>query len=79
MEPGHGQLQQLGIRRMEQGNAHGAIEIWRQLLTLDPNDAGAHALLSMCLVDTKRLHAAELEAGLALAVIARSFGLMVSM
>ena len=67
MDPGFERLVQFGIQRMEQGDVRGAIEIWRQVLSQDPDHAPSHALLSLCLVDTKRLHAAELEAGLALA------------
>jgi len=45
---------------------HGAIETLRQALTLDADNAHAHALLAICLHDQKRLHAADYEARAAL-------------
>jgi Flp pilus assembly protein TadD len=45
---------------------HGAIETLRRALTLDADNAHAHALLAICLHDQKRLHAAEYEARAAL-------------
>lgn len=47
---------------------HGAIETLRQTLTLDADNAHAHALLAVCLHDQKRVHAAEYEARAALAL-----------
>lgn len=47
---------------------YGAIETLRQALTLDADNAHAHALLAVCLHDQKRLHAAEYEARAALAL-----------
>ncbi|HEY0683408.1 MAG TPA: tetratricopeptide repeat protein [Steroidobacter sp.] len=47
---------------------HGAIETLRQALTLDADNAHAHALLAICLHDQKRVHAAEYEARAALAL-----------
>ncbi|WP_116807592.1 tetratricopeptide repeat protein [Steroidobacter cummioxidans] len=47
---------------------HGAIETLRQALTLDADNAHAHALLAVCLHDQKRLHAADYEARAALAL-----------
>lgn len=47
-------------------NLYGAIETLRQALTLDADNAHAHALLAICLHDQKRLHAAEYEARAAL-------------
>ena len=35
-----------------------AIEYLRRALAEDPNDDSAHAYLSLCLLDSKRLHAA---------------------
>jgi Flp pilus assembly protein TadD len=60
------QLLALARRQMHIGNYAGAIEQLRQVLAVDPTDAGAHALLAMCLHATKRLHAAEYEAQQAL-------------
>ena len=60
------QLLALARRQMRIGNHAGAIEPLRQALAADPTDAGAHALLAMCLHATKRLHAAEYEAQQAL-------------
>ncbi len=56
----------LARRQMRIGNYIGAIEQLRQALAADPTDAGAHALLAVCLHATKRLHAAEYEAQQAL-------------
>ncbi len=50
----------------------GAVEALRRALTLDPDHPEAHALLSFCLIDQRRLHAAEHEANLALALDAES-------
>jgi len=54
------------VRRLEAGDPQGAIELFKKVLGHDPNDASVHALLALTLLSTKRLHAAELEAGLAL-------------
>jgi Flp pilus assembly protein TadD len=56
----------LARRQMRIGNYPGAIEQLRQALAADPTDAGAHALLAVCLHATKRLYAAEYEAQQAL-------------
>jgi tetratricopeptide (TPR) repeat protein len=53
-------------RLMLLGNRRGAIEALRALLAGDPDHALGHALLSLCLRDEKRLHAARHEARLAL-------------
>lgn len=59
----------------ELGRAHGAhargdhalaLELTRRHLSKDPEDSDAHALLALVLVASKRLHAAEAEARLAL-------------
>jgi tetratricopeptide (TPR) repeat protein len=47
-------------------NLRGAIELLRQALSIDSDDATAHALLSICLHGERRLHAAEYEAKAAL-------------
>lgn len=57
----------LARRLMRIGNYAAAIEQLRQALAADPTDAGAHALLAVCLHATKRLYAAEYEAQQALA------------
>jgi tetratricopeptide (TPR) repeat protein len=51
---------------MARGDYRTAIEMLRRALTEDPLSASAHALLALCLVDAKRLYAAEHEATLAL-------------
>jgi tetratricopeptide (TPR) repeat protein len=52
---------------LSQGNHLRAIEGLRRVLSVEPDDAEAHALLATCLVQAKRLTAAETEAKLALA------------
>jgi len=52
--------------RIEQGNIDGAIDSLRQALSFDPDIAEAHAYLSLCLLNKKRLHAALNEAKMAL-------------
>jgi Flp pilus assembly protein TadD len=54
-------------RQMSVGQLGGAVESLRGVLTLDPDYADAHALLAACLLDQRRLSAAEYEAGRALA------------
>jgi tetratricopeptide (TPR) repeat protein len=51
-----------------QGNLDGAVEVLRELLASQPEHATAHALLSLCLHDLRRLHAAAYEAQVALAL-----------
>lgn len=53
-------------RQLAQGHTDGAIESLRRVLTVDPDQAEAHALLGLCLLDKRRARAAELEVGLAL-------------
>ena len=53
-------------RQMEQGHLEGAAESLRRVLTLDPDLADAHAMLALCLLDLRRLHAAQHEAELAM-------------
>jgi tetratricopeptide (TPR) repeat protein len=48
-------------------NWNGAIETLRRALTIDPNHARAHASLALALLGARRLPAAALEAGAALA------------
>jgi tetratricopeptide (TPR) repeat protein len=56
----------LAEQQMRQGNVDGAIETLKQALGQDPNVAEGHALLAICLIAVKRLHAAAYEAGVAL-------------
>ncbi len=56
----------LGRRYLDRGQHHAAIETFRRVLTLDPDSAEAHALLALALHASRRLHAAELEAGRAM-------------
>jgi tetratricopeptide (TPR) repeat protein len=59
-------LLHLAENQMRQGNVDQAIETLKQALGQDPNLAEGHALLSICLLGAKRLHAASHEAGIAL-------------
>lgn len=52
--------------QLAHGNHPGAVEMLRRALSENPDDADAHALLSLVLLRQKRVHAAEHEAGLAL-------------
>jgi len=56
----------LAENQMRQGNVDQAIETLKQALGQDPNLAEGHALLAICLIAVKRLHAAAHEAGIAL-------------
>jgi tetratricopeptide (TPR) repeat protein len=49
----------------ELGQLDGAIDQLKQVLTEDPDSAEAHAWLALCLLRKRRLHAAQVEAGLA--------------
>lgn len=53
-------------QQMAQGQLDGAIESLRQALSVAPDFADAHALLAICLLNKRRLHAAAHEAQLAL-------------
>lgn len=55
-------------QQLDRGDPRGAMETLRRALGQDPEDAGAHALLSVVLLSLKRPHAAEHEAGLALSL-----------
>lgn len=48
------------------GNIDAAIDMLRQALSVDPEYPDAHALLALCLLDRRRIHAALHEAKLAL-------------
>lgn len=63
-----GRMLAVAGEQMDRGNLRGALEILRRLLANDPGEARAHALLSLCLRDLKRLHAARHEAQMALAL-----------
>ncbi len=71
-------------RLLRHGQLDAAIEMLRRALSAEPDDAGAHALLALCLIDAKRLHAAAHEAAIAitlapelpLAHLARGLALM---
>lgn len=60
-------LIQLAYQRLQAGNYDGAIDSLRQLLAQDPQSAEAHALLAICLMNLRRVHAAQHESQLALA------------
>jgi tetratricopeptide (TPR) repeat protein len=52
----------------QQGNSDLAIEQLQELLGTDPEDADGHALLSLCLLEKRRLAAAEAEAKIAASI-----------
>lgn len=56
----------LARQQLAVGNVGGAVEALRRTLAEDPDFAPGHALLAICLLGQRRVHAAELEAGLAL-------------
>ncbi len=55
-------------RMLSGGHLDRAIELLTRALSEDPDSGDAHAMLAFCLVGKKRLYAAELEAGYALAM-----------
>lgn len=55
-------------RMLNGGHLDRAIELLTRALSEDPDSGDAHAMLAFCLVGKKRLYAAELEAGYALAM-----------
>ncbi len=57
----------LAFSRLDVGNCNGAMDPLREILGREPDNAAAHALLSVCLYHLKRLHAALYEAKAALA------------
>jgi Tfp pilus assembly protein PilF len=61
-------LLQLAQQQMGRGHVDGAIDSLTQALGMDVDNAAAHALLAVCLIDRKRLTAAEHEARAALAL-----------
>ena len=61
-------LYELALQQCSQGNVLTAIETLKKVLATTPDHAGAHAVLSSCLLDTKRIHAAKHEAKLALSL-----------
>lgn len=60
-------LLQLAYQRLQADHNDGAIDALRQLLASDPDSAEAHALLAICLMNMRRVHAARREVQLALA------------
>lgn len=59
-------LLEFAVERLNRGEHGQAIHLLQRVLTLDPDDAEAHAFLAFGLVQARRLHAAEIEAQLAL-------------
>ncbi|MCC7248233.1 MAG: tetratricopeptide repeat protein [Lysobacter sp.] len=55
-------------RMVNGGHLDRAIDLLTRALSEDPDSGDAHAMLAFCLVGKKRLYAAELEAGYALAL-----------
>lgn len=55
-------------QQLERGQTDAAITTLVQHLGNAPDDADAHALLALCLISLKRIHAASQEAGCALAI-----------
>ncbi|MFK3795193.1 MULTISPECIES: tetratricopeptide repeat protein [unclassified Pseudomonas] len=64
-------LLQLAYQRLQADHNDGAIDALRQLLANDPDSAEAHALLAICLMNMRRVHAARREVQLALATDAQ--------
>lgn len=62
------QLVDLAGDQAGQGNVAQAIESLREALTLDPDSADAHAMLSVCLLSSNRLHASLKESEIALSL-----------
>jgi tetratricopeptide (TPR) repeat protein len=60
-------LLEVAYQRFNAGHEDGAMDSLRQLLAEDPECAEAHALLALCLLNMRRLHAGRHEARLALA------------
>jgi tetratricopeptide (TPR) repeat protein len=54
--------------QLARGDHRGALETLRRALAQEPEDAAAHAMLSVVLLSLKRPHAAEHEAGIALSL-----------
>ena len=61
-------LLQVAYQRLQSGHNDGAIDSLRQLLADHPECAEAHALLALCLLNMRRLHAGRHEASMALAM-----------
>jgi len=59
---------QRAVQLLHIGNARSAIEAVKQVLAINPNSGDAHAILSLCLLSDRRIHAAEHEARLALGI-----------
>ncbi|KAF1053420.1 MAG: Beta-barrel assembly-enhancing protease [Stenotrophomonas maltophilia] len=68
-----GDFMEQARRRMALGQMEGAIESLCSALASDPEHTEAHALLALCLLSQRRLHAAAREAQLALANDPMSF------
>lgn len=64
-------LLQLAYQRLQADQHDGAIDTLRQLLANDPDSAEAHALLAICLMNMRRVHAAKREVQLALTLDAQ--------
>ena len=73
MDPTMERWRSIAFDQMERGQLAQAVESWRQLLALDPEDGEGHAGLAICLLSMKRLHAARAEASLALTYEPESF------
>ncbi|WP_394825278.1 tetratricopeptide repeat protein [Pendulispora albinea] len=56
------------IEALDRGQPESAIDLLRNALTFDPNDARAHALLSYALLESRRIGAALVEARAAVAL-----------
>lgn len=55
-------------RLFDIGQIDGAIDVLREVLSVDPDVADAHAQLALCLLRKRRVHAAQVEARLALSL-----------
>lgn len=67
-EPRIDRLYERARLAMSAGNLDLAIETLKELLADEPDEAQAHAWLSFCLLDQRRVHAAEVEARTATAL-----------
>jgi len=56
----------LGLQCLARGDVMGAVEMFKQSLGEEPDNAEVHSYLSICLLQLKRVHAAGVESAIAL-------------
>ncbi len=56
------------MQYLRSGRPQAAVDAFSEVLALDPDDADTHAWLALALLQTKRLHAARIEAELAVGI-----------